>query len=101
MTPSTTLSVFSPRTGDPRPWQILVLGSLLAYGVGVLGFEVSPARIVLVLGAALTPRAVASRLVGLPRIDPRSALITGLSTCLLLRTGTEAVAVVAVTLAIA
>ena len=105
MTPSSALrnalSTVSPRTGDPRPWQILTLASLLAYGVAGLGFEVSPGRIALVLGAALATQALASRLVGLPRFDPRSAFITGLSTCLLLRTGTEAVAVAAVTLAIA
>jgi Na+-translocating ferredoxin:NAD+ oxidoreductase RnfD subunit len=72
---------------DPRLYQIAVLSGLLAYGMGALGFDVGPAQIVLTIGAALLTQAVASRAAGLPRVDLRSALISALSLCLLLRTG--------------
>jgi enediyne biosynthesis protein E5 len=77
---------------DPRVYQIVVLASLLTYGVGWLEFGMSPAQIALLLGTALATQAIGDRLTGKPGPDARppvnykSALISGLSLCLLLRT---------------
>jgi enediyne biosynthesis protein E5 len=85
---------------DPRPWQIAVLGTLLAYGVGVLGFDVSLARVAGTLAATLATQWLCDRFHG-RRFDPKSPLISGLSLCLLLRTDVLAVAVAAGVVAIA
>ncbi|PYQ13687.1 MAG: hypothetical protein DMF80_14410 [Acidobacteria bacterium] len=77
---------------DPRPYQIAALALLLTHGLARLGFDVSPLRVVLILGAALVSQLALSRAGGLPRLDPRSALISGLSLCLLLRTDSTLVA---------
>ena len=71
---------------DPRYYQIVALGSLLAYGVAFLQFDITPARCLFLLGAALTTQWLWMRWLKLQPFDPRSALITGLSLCLLLRT---------------
>jgi enediyne biosynthesis protein E5 len=86
---------------DPRLYQILVLSCLLAYGVLRLDFEVRPGRALLLLGTALAAQYACTRLWRLPAFDPRSALISGLSLCLLLRTNsaTLAVAVAVATIA--
>ena len=76
---------------DPRVYQIAVLGSLLSYGLIWLDFGVSWERITLVLAVQYICR----RCWKLPRYDPRSALISALSLCLLLRTGHPALAVLA------
>src|SRR5262245_52214109 len=69
---------------DPRHFQIAVLGSLLIYGIGWLGFDVTAGRALAILGAALLTQLAAGALTGAPGFDPRSALISGLSLCLLL-----------------
>lgn len=71
---------------DPRYYQIAVLASLLIYGVGWLAFDIGPREIAFLLGAVLATQFVFGELAGQPRFDPRSALISGLSLCLLLRT---------------
>ena len=70
---------------DPRLYQIACLAALLVYGVGWRSFAVSPAQIVLTVGAALAAQAVGSRWAGLPAFDAKSALISSISLCLLLR----------------
>ena len=77
---------------DPRLYQIGSLGALLAWGLLALDFDVSPARCVLVLGSALAAQFACTRIWRLPRFDPKSALISGLSLCLLLRTGSAGLA---------
>jgi Na+-transporting NADH:ubiquinone oxidoreductase subunit NqrB len=89
------------RLRDPRLYQIAVLASLLLYGVLRLDFEVSPAQAAVFLGTALLTQAVCTRLWRLPAFDPRSALISGLSLCLLLRTGSLLLACAAAVLTIA
>ena len=79
---------------DPRWYQIAVLSGLLVYGMIALDFEVTPARAALLLGVALLTQWWCGRRTGLPAFDPKSAFISGLSLCLLLRTGSELVAVV-------
>jgi Na+-transporting NADH:ubiquinone oxidoreductase subunit NqrB len=86
---------------DPRLYQIACLAGLLAYGVAALGFDVGPARIAVTLGAALLVQAACGRLARVPRFDPKSPLISGLSLCLLLRTESLALAAVAAAITIA
>ncbi|MEO1173245.1 MAG: RnfABCDGE type electron transport complex subunit D [Myxococcota bacterium] len=86
---------------DPRWLQIAVLGGLLAYGVAILEFGVSPLRVSLVVGAALGAQAAFSWGFQLARFDPKSALITSFSLSLLLRTPDELTAVGAAVIAIA
>jgi enediyne biosynthesis protein E5 len=85
---------------DPRHLQISVLAGLLVYGTSRLGFEVTAGRSALILSTALVVQLVAGRVVGLARSDPRSALVSALSLCILLRTPSDAVAALATTLAV-
>jgi Na+-transporting NADH:ubiquinone oxidoreductase subunit NqrB len=71
---------------DPRYYQIAVLSGLLLYGLGWLHFDITPARAALLLGAALLTQYACTILWRLPRFDAKSALISGLSLCLLCRT---------------
>src|SRR5262245_43207618 len=77
---------------DPRFYQIAVLGSLVAYGMAVLGFDQPVAHLAVILITALGTQYVCGRLAGLPAYDPRSALISGLSLGLLLRTNSPLLA---------
>lgn len=90
-----------PRPRDPRLYQIACLAGLLAYGVTGLGFDVGPDQILVTLGTALLAQAACGSLAGAPRFDPRSALISGLSLCLLLRTDSLPLAAVAAVVTIA
>ncbi len=85
---------------DPRPWQIGILSSLLAWGTLVLDFEVQAACALASLAGALGAQALATGWTREARFDPRSALISGLSLALLLRTGTPALALLAGALAV-
>src|SRR5207249_75542 len=89
------------RALDPRLYQIAALTGLLAWGIARLGFDITPARALAVLGAALAAQWVCTRLAGEPGFEPRSALISGLSLCLLLRTHSTALALAAPALAVA
>ena len=86
---------------DPRPYQIAILALLLAYGLIRLDFDVPVRHVFLILGTALLTQRVLTDACGLPRFDPRSALISGLSLCLLLRTGSPWLAVAAAVAAVA
>lgn len=88
------------RRSDPRHYQIAVLGLLLLYGVCVLRFDVTPGRIALVLGSALGAQYACGRLFRAGPFDPRSALISALSLCLLFRTGSPWIAAAAAWIAI-
>ena len=72
---------------DPRFYQIAVLGSLLTYGRLALDFDIGMTQVVVTIAAALLTQVAASRAAGLPRVEWKSALISSLSLCLLLRTG--------------
>jgi enediyne biosynthesis protein E5 len=85
---------------DPRLYQILVLASLLVYGVTRLDLEVRPLNALAIVLTALGVQYLGGRLSGLAAFDPKSALISALSLCLLLRTGSPVWAVVAAALAI-
>jgi enediyne biosynthesis protein E5 len=86
---------------DPRLYQIGVLASLLVYGIGWLDFDVTPGRAALLLVTVVATQAVGDRLDGRPQINVRSALISGLSLCLLLRTNRTDMASLAAVLTIA
>ena len=85
---------------DPRLYQISVLSLLLAYGMAWLDLEIDPGRALAMMAAALLTQFAGSVLGGLPRFDPRSALISGLSLCLLLRTTDAWLAVLAAVVAV-
>ncbi|HET9952180.1 MAG TPA: RnfABCDGE type electron transport complex subunit D [Candidatus Eisenbacteria bacterium] len=70
---------------DPRLYQIGCLAALLVYGLFWRSFDVSPAQIVLTVGAALAAQALGTRWARLPAFDAKSALISSISLCLLLR----------------
>jgi Na+-transporting NADH:ubiquinone oxidoreductase subunit NqrB len=80
---------------DPRLFQIGALVSLLLYGMAFLHFDVTPPRVALLIGSALAAQVLCSRAARLPSVELRSALISGLSLCLLLRTNFPFLAVVA------
>lgn len=88
-------------TLDPRLYQITILTGLLIYGLLWLDFEVRLANAVVILAAALGAQYAGTRLWGLPAFDPKSALISALSLCLLLRTNSPVVAGVAAYVAVA
>jgi Na+-transporting NADH:ubiquinone oxidoreductase subunit NqrB len=93
-------TAFRPITRDPRHYQIATLTALLAYGILALDFEISAGRAAAVLSTVLVTQYGCTRLWRLPSFDPRSALISGLSLCLLLRTNHLALALVAAFLAV-
>ena len=88
------------RAFDPRLYQIAILSFLLAYGTLALDFDLEPTIVAILLAGALGTQWLAGRWVGLTRFDPRSALISGLSLVLLLRTQEPAIAFLAAFLAI-
>ncbi len=85
---------------DPRLYQIASLGTLLTYGLFWLHFDVSVWQIAVTIGTALLTQYAGTRVAKLPFFDPKSALISSLSLCLLLRTDYLAVAALASIVAI-
>jgi enediyne biosynthesis protein E5 len=89
---------------DPRVYQIGTLASLLVYGMGWLEFDITPVRVVLLLGTVLATQWAGDRLTRSPvafASSARSALISGLSLCLLLRTNHAELAILAAFVTIA
>jgi enediyne biosynthesis protein E5 len=89
---------------DPRLYQIGTLASLLVYGMGWLAFDITPERVALLLGTVLATQWLGDQLAGtgVPfQSSARSALISGLSLCLLLRTNRADLAVLAAMVTIA
>ncbi len=87
---------------DPRLYQIGTLACLLAYGMGWLDFEIAPSRVALILATVLVTQTICDRLAARSSAaaapfgsTSRSALISGLSLCLLLRTNRPELAVLA------
>jgi Na+-transporting NADH:ubiquinone oxidoreductase subunit NqrB len=88
------------RRWDPRLYQIATLAFLLAYGVLWLDLEVQAVNAAAILATVIVTQWAASSLGGLSRFEPRSALISGLSLCLLLRTNAVRLAILAAAVAI-
>lgn len=74
------------RSLDPRYYQIAVLGSLLVYGFLALHFEIAVLPLSVTLGTALASQLLFSKACRVGRFEARSAMISGLSLCLLCRT---------------
>jgi enediyne biosynthesis protein E5 len=70
---------------DARHYQIAALSTLLIYNFGWLDFGARPLNSALAIASSLATQVLCSRYYGLPSIDLRSPLITGLSLSLLLR----------------
>ncbi|GKS57582.1 hypothetical protein YTPLAS18_11090 [Nitrospira sp.] len=85
---------------DPRLLQIASLSILLTYGLLRLRFDVTILQIAVTIGAALLTQYAGTRIANLPSFDPKSALISSLSLCLLLRTNDLTVAALAAFVAI-
>jgi hypothetical protein len=86
---------------DPRLYQIATLAGLLAYGLLWLGLDVVPGTAATILVTVLAAQWLGTQLAGRGRFEPRSALVSGLSLCLLLRTSEPGLAVLAAVIAIA
>lgn len=86
---------------DPRLYQIGVLACLLVYGMGWLSFDITPARAALILSTVVATQGLCDRLDGPRSANIKSALISGLSLCLLLRTNSTALAFLGAVIAIA
>jgi len=86
---------------DPRLYQIAVLAGLLFFGFTVLEFDLTIAQIVVTLATAVGVQLACAHVAGV-RGDTgvRSALISGLSLCLLLRTDVLPMAAVAAGVAV-
>ena len=100
------------RPHDPRLYQIATLASLLVYGLIWLDFDITPARAAVMLATVLLTQAVCDHLIvpaigrrrrvpSPTQVNVRSALISGLSLCLLLRTNRLELAVLAAVITIA
>jgi hypothetical protein len=85
---------------DPRHFQIGALTGLLLYGVLGLDLALRPVTALVLLGTALATQALAMRFTGQRPFEARSALISGLSLCLLLRTNSLGVAAIAAVLTV-
>jgi len=70
---------------DARYFQIAALGVLLVLNFTLIDFGAWPLASAVAIGGALVIQYICSRLTGLPQLDLRSPLITGLSLSLLLR----------------
>jgi Na+-transporting NADH:ubiquinone oxidoreductase subunit NqrB len=88
---------------DPRLYQIATLASLLVYGMRWLDFDITPGRVVLLLTTVLASQWIGDRLRAGPPFTSaaRSALVSGLSLCLLLRTNRDDLAILGAILTIA
>lgn len=89
---------------DPRLYQIGALASLLIYGMGWLDFDVTSGRVAILITTALAAQWVCDRVARDRRpfhLSARSALISALSLCLLLRTNSAVIAVGTAVLTIA
>lgn len=71
---------------DGRHFQILYLGAFLLYGVFSLGWDVDLAKILLVIGTCIGTQAVLARVHGLGWHTLKSAAISSLGLCILLKT---------------
>lgn len=69
---------------DPRIAQLAVLGALAGWGLLALDFEVAPLAAAVTLATALAAQGACAALARIP-FDARSALVSGLSLTLLLR----------------
>lgn len=85
---------------DARNHQIMVLASMLIYGLVWLKFDLNILWLAIILGTALGSQFVATKLWKLSRFEWKSALISGLSLCILMRCDSLVISLLLITLAI-
>lgn len=85
---------------DPRWYQIIVLGLLLVFGIGILEFGIRWQNALAIFATAQLVQFACARWVAGVRYDPLSAVITSFSLTLLLRTDVVSLAALAATIAI-
>lgn len=95
------LSNFNQEISDPRYFQILYLGSFLLYGVSYLGWDAEVLKYAAIFLAAIATQLTFSYYTTQRYSSIKSALITSLGLCLLLKTGSVETAVLASVIAIA
>ena len=78
---------------DPRIYQISILSSLIVYGFFFLDFEIKPNFFLIIIVSTLATQYLCTKLFTDKPFDPKSCLISGLSLCLLLRTGSPSIAI--------
>jgi Na+-transporting NADH:ubiquinone oxidoreductase subunit NqrB len=88
------------KLADPRYYQIVVLGSLLLFGVFVLDFGIHWQNALAIIITTQVVQFLCMRRAGVTPFDPLSAAITSLSLTLLLRTDVVAIAILAACIAI-
>lgn len=95
-----TLASIQRESSDPRYFQILYLGSFLLYGVSYLGWDTALPKYLALFGAAVATQLAFSYFTTKKYNSIKSALITALGLCLLLKTGSIETAVLAAVIAI-
>jgi len=85
---------------DPRHYQMSVQAALLGYGLFWLDFETTAARCALTIAACLGAQWLGSRYVRPGPFEWRSALISGLGLCLLLRAASPLLLIVTAALSV-
>ena len=95
-----TLASIQRESSDPRYFQILYLGSFLLYGVSYLGWDTALPKYLALFGAAVATQLAFSYFTTKKYSSIKSALITVLGLCLLLKTGSIETAVLAAVIAI-
>jgi len=90
----------APTLPDARYFQIAALATLLVVNFGWIDFGAKPLPSAIAIGTALATQLVCTHIVGLPKLDLRSPLITGLSLSLLLRADTPWLCLVGASVAI-
>jgi Na+-transporting NADH:ubiquinone oxidoreductase subunit NqrB len=70
---------------DPRFFQLFFLGSFLTYGIFALGWYAEVSKYFIVFSFAILIQSIGIWVIGLPVSSIRSALITSLGLCLLLK----------------
>ena len=86
---------------DPRYWQILALSCLVLYSLFWFHFSTSVVQVLLTLETALVVQYLCTKIWRVPVFDPKSALISGLGLCFLLRTNLPLLAAATAAIAVA
>lgn len=86
---------------DPRTYQVITLFGLLLYGKLAMSFAVTWTQIISTILLAVFVQWICTKAFHLQRFDPRSALISSMSLCLLLRTDWLGYALVGIAITIA
>ena len=81
------MSNFSTELNDPRYFQILYLGSFLLYGIAYLGWDNQSIKFLIILSTAVVTQLSFAFFTTKKYSSFKSALISALGLCLLLKTG--------------